>query len=724
VKYDPYLGNATNPSQFNIGGQRLSSAGAFSANDTSYYGLIVGVPDYSFSPSDPDTKEWMGLGIGLYIKGNETGIIRIPSTWGVFYNDIEMWKASGLISPVRKGETTYRASDLYEGSPALDSFDLRGKISGPNISGMLEGRAWKIKDQDWSVFAGVSVGSINGTNSTITARMGGVSKHEDGTVDGYFLGGLSLFRGYDLSGSLTGYRLGEKEYGAFSGGVRGYHNGTNYRLVFSGNETSAPLSFNFGVGVLPNAGFLTWNSTTSRFEPIGDLMSCGTKTGIQTRMTGYIGVLEDLWLANSTANARSFKSLGMAKLPTSYGDYFRLPIQSHVRHDDLVDPVDHCKNNIACQRPIDIETVESYGAGYLGSIIGVDYLNGTERKLQGLGYALYIKPNNETGVIKFEDMNGTIHTGLDMWEATGKVYAVSLGNAASDFGVTAPEPWKALYNGSGVISVNEYTGGYHTLYNDTAPFIGSGGFSMKTIALGNGTLGLWLGEANADSFSSTLTTPFQFESMYVAPDNSTVISTYFNNTSSSPFIAPTYGYFGTIASSEPITGILVGETIGQFDASKFTAQQMGVFIETRKLLSMLETQPDVLRNLKIPTVEVGRATFNGTNGGVNISLNDVIFLANQAGAKALIWATGNVSGTYTSEPTVGSPITLSSSTSGVSGSVDFTFKKWESNKWLAEIQGSGINLGSAPNDNLQIKGVGAGRYSGGTISGTAAGIVK
>jgi hypothetical protein len=344
--------------------------------------------------------------------------------------------------------------------------------------------------------------------------------------------------------------------------------------------------------------------------------------------------------------------------------------------------------------------------------------------LQGLGYALYIKPNNETGVIKFEDMNGTIHTGLDMWEATGKVYVVALGNAASDFGVTASEPWKALYNGSGVISVNEYTG-YHILYNDTAPFIGKGGFNMKAIALGNGTLGLWLGEASTDNFDSNLTTPLQFESMNVPLDDSTVIFTYFNNASSSPFIAPTYGYFGTIASSEPITGILVGETIGQFDASKFTAQQMGVFIETRKLLSMLNTESgvNVLKSLKIPTFEVGRATFSGGDSSVSISLNNVIFLANQSGAKALIWATGNVNGTYTSTPPVGSPISLSSSV----GSVDFTFKKWESNKWLAEIYGSGINLGSSPNDNLKVQGVGAGRYTGvtsGTISGTAAGIVK
>jgi hypothetical protein len=719
VKYDPHLGNATNPSQFNIGGQSLSSAGAFSANDTSYYGLIVGVPDYSFSPSDPNTKEWRGLGIGLYIKGNQTGIIRIYSS-GEFYNDIEMWTAGGSISAERKGETVYNASGLYDGGPALGSFDLRGKISGPDISGMLEGGAWKIKDQDWRVFAGVSVGSFSGNGSTITARMGGVSKHEgEESVDGYFLGGLSLSKGIGTLSSylFSGYRLGEKEYGSFSGEARGWYNGTNYRLVFIGDETRASLSFSFGVGVLPNAGFLTWNSTNSRFEPTGDLMSSGTKTGIQTRMTGYIGVLEDLWSANSTDNARGFISLGMAKLPASTGDYFRLPIQSHVGPDDLVDSVDHCKNNIACQRPISNETVEGYGAGYLGSIIGVDYLNGTERKLQGLGYAIYIKPNNETGVIKFEDMSGTIHTELDMWNATGKVYAVSLGDAASDFGVTEPEPWKALYNGSGVISVNEYNNGNHTLYLDNTDF-GSGGFNMKVIALGNGTLGLWLGEANADT--SSLTTPFQFESMYVAPDNSTVISTYFNNTSSSPFIAPTYGYFGTIASSEPITGILVGETIGKFDASKFTAQQMGVFIETRKLLSMLNSQPDVLKSLKIPTVQVGSATFSGGDSSVSISLNDVIFLANNIGAKALIWATGNVNGTYSSTPSIGSSITLTSSV----GSVDFTFKKWESNKWLAEIQGSGINLDSGPNNNLQIKGVGAGRYSDGNISGTAAGIVK
>jgi hypothetical protein len=136
--------------------------------------------------------------------------------------------------------------------------------------------------------------------------------------------------------------------------------------------------------------------------------------------------------------------------------------------------------------------------------------------------------------------------------------------------------------------------------------------------------------------------------------------------------------------------------------------------------SNLTSAQQALKDLNIPVVEVGRANFSGNSDYLSVTMNDVIFFANQAGQKAAMWATGSVSGTYSSTPMVGTAVTLS----GSAGSVDFTPRVWQDGKWLATISGSGINVGSAPNNSLTINGAGAGTYSSGSLSGTAAGTAK
>jgi len=152
-------------------------------------------------------------------------------------------------------------------------------------------------------------------------------------------------------------------------------------------------------------------------------------------------------------------------------------------------------------------------------------------------------------------------------------------------------------------------------------------------------------------------------------------------------------------------------------------------METNQLLNMLavESGKSKLQQLNIPVVEVGRANFSGNGNNLTVNMNDVIFLANQSGQKATMWATGSVSGSYTAAPTIGTAVTLNG-TSGFTGSVDFTPKVWDTgnNKWLSTVSGSGDLSGGSYTGTVIMKGAGAGtiNQSNSTFSGTAAGTAK
>jgi hypothetical protein len=135
-----------------------------------------------------------------------------------------------------------------------------------------------------------------------------------------------------------------------------------------------------------------------------------------------------------------------------------------------------------------------------------------------------------------------------------------------------------------------------------------------------------------------------------------------------------------------------------------------------------------LQALNIPCVEVGRANLSGSgaNGGtIDMTMNNVIFFAPNHGQRPQIWATGNVSGAYT-----GNPSFLSVPLSGNGLSVSFNIQQWNTNtnQWLSTIpNGTGSITGGGLNvQNLNFKGAGAGTINqgAGTFSGTAAGVAK
>ncbi len=79
-------------------------------------------------------------------------------------------------------------------------------------------------------------------------------------------------------------------------------------------------------------------------------------------------------------------------------------------------------------------------------------------------------------------------------------------------------------------------------------------------------------------------------------------------------------------------------------------------------------------------------------------------------------------GTYSSTPETGHTIDLS----GGDLNANFEVNKWDSNKWGANVSGSGTYSGSGTmnGSSIQMDGGAAGTYNGGSFTGTGAGVAR
>jgi hypothetical protein len=394
------------------------------------------------------------------------------------------------------------------------------------------------------------------------------------------------------------------------------------------------------------------------------------------------------------------------------------------------------------------------GGSYYGWVGGyqlpIDGTTGNGR-IDAAFYALYVDPDKNIGILRgvnpdtstrFIYSGGYWSMGLDGFTAKmGSDTNIVAANFGTNY-VTVTD------TGEGVSKLN----GSDKFYNDSlySSLKGAAGITLSNTRWRDANItgqnwGIWQMYL-AGGFDTAYTS--NYWTLELLPQTSEVSAgtaimnietwgTKWGPSDTNEMLAKHRGYFADI-SGTPKTGIYVGELKGTFNAATWQAVSTGAWISTDKLLSMacpngtcntsgtdLTPAQQALRNLNIPVVEVGRANFslsdNTNNPNItSLSMSNVIFLANQSGQKATMWATGNVSGNYSANPTLNQAVTLS----GSAGSVDFTPKAWSDNKWMATINGTGINLGSAPNNNLTVNGAGAGTYSGGNFSGTAAGTAK
>ncbi|NPU85432.1 MAG: hypothetical protein HPY65_13220 [Syntrophaceae bacterium] len=134
----------------------------------------------------------------------------------------------------------------------------------------------------------------------------------------------------------------------------------------------------------------------------------------------------------------------------------------------------------------------------------------------------------------------------------------------------------------------------------------------------------------------------------------------------------------------------------------------------------------------IPSIVVGTADLALANNASNpniiaLNMNSVTFLATQSGSAPQIWATKNISGSYSDTPLLGVGKSVSLSGSGLIA--DFTPVAWTGASWGATVSGSGLLSGGSYTGTITFKGGAAGAITpgvgtAGTISGTGAGVTS
>ncbi len=378
-------------------------------------------------------------------------------------------------------------------------------------------------------------------------------------------------------------------------------------------------------------------------------------------------------------------------------------------------------------------TATTYNGGaYYGFLGGVKMpaAEPSYDKVEGRFIALYIDPADSNGIsragILKGSLAGTAYPYMEIMDIDGTIYRTqmldnigitpaNLINNISKYSISSNGNTSFMFNG------NQMGDAHSRPYSYNAEISGINGLDWGV--WNANTTGSYSGITPSDNYSMSMT--------HNDVTRITGMETSGTQWSSNNITGATTGYWAdmnSLINSAPATGIMIGETFGTFDPndSSFKTVQMGTWVETTKLIAMTATDSGkaALQQMNIPAFEVGRVTLTGSgNGFTDLKMTDTIFLAPSTGARPTIWATGNVSGTYASNPALNSAINVS----GGGINADFAFKTWDAanNKWISTINSTGGN-NVVNGYNVQFTGAGAGtiNQTNKTISGTAAGVVK
>ncbi len=371
--------------------------------------------------------------------------------------------------------------------------------------------------------------------------------------------------------------------------------------------------------------------------------------------------------------------------------------------------------------------------GYFEGITGGIWKDGD---MKGAVLAIYVNTaNNTAGILTDYDVSGNYYENLEMWMAEGTLTPVEM-----------PE-------------------GYSTeeIIEDTIDITGDGSFADETViavmandgiskCIENQDWGIWgtmLGGTYIDTDSQDWT-------LHLIDDSPT--STHWVEVAGSITwpgegeIAETSGRAAGawVDLDDAITGVIGGETIGTFNPTEETWQAVaaGSWMETRKFLDMasveynsetgaytFNTTTDTLagtqallnNDLNIPCIEVGRTDLTGSNENMTVNMNDVTFFAYSTGASPKIWATGDVSGSYSANPVGSTAVLTGNGFNDVSAgqSVNFIVNSFGAvnGNWDASVNGAGTVSGYA----IDIDGAAAGTVVGEAndavgFTGTGAGV--
>lgn len=632
-----------------------------------------------------------------------------------------MWDALGTMTATDVAPTDISPEELNESSmcgerPCLDikTHELKGV---GDLKGVGEAESISLLNQKWGIWSALLQSSEAFTATPLTnwkATLGTTDYDDSGNPNSFAIIKLNGSDWADnrLQGTVDGTFLGLQELGTISGKVLGTYDDTTktWQAMALGVTKQDPLSFVSSIGF------------ASLFSPLNDVASD------EGSLSAIIGGVDSLW------GAVPARVLMM-------GAYSPASDKPHLWATEIA------SNNYK-------DTSKFYttydGGAYQGFIGGTERGNNAalDKNMDAKVYGIYVDPNGKTGILT-GDLTGNLVKGIGpdanhLFELDGTMNRTEL-SVESSIAVPAPDNFIANIVRDTILDTvtADFQFNGTAMGGSTGPAFGFNfGFNVETLSIGNAAnsagWGVWRSVLYG-SYSGITASDNWYWTMEHS-DAGRVFGTLTTGTkwSDGKLEGATVGFKSDLAKGT--TAIVIGETIGVFDPTTFTAVQMGAWMNTNKFLTLagkIGNSPnlDVLNNLKIPAVEVGRTTFSGsgsTSGGsIDVAMKDVIFFASATGAKPSLWATGDVGGTYFGNPG-GASANLASS-NGLT--VKFDVRSWDSvNKnWDANVKGGGIYTGSGAMNNTDfvMNGTASGKItsvpsgaSAGTFSGNGAGWVK
>jgi hypothetical protein len=440
-----------------------------------------------------------------------------------------------------------------------------------------------------------------------------------------------------------------------------------------------------------------------------------------------MGGLDDLWSASagSGADIRFIGEYDDEWYGEALPSVFSMGIKSYNPYDDTCTIWNQGNN--------------SQNGAYYGCMGGRTLGDNT---LEGGILALYLDGSGNMGFLK-GSFDGNLYSDGWMWDGTGEIYPLEIVQAT---GLDASD----LYpHEGGFIRINnpDYVYGYGESYGqffDGNSYVGSivcKDWDSKNVGLKTtGTLqidslcydqyfsvtsaiqgGTYAGAL--DQWRLPFSSSFDCETIKTggyllsSPD---AAGSWSNNLISGK------GVGAWVNLEDMVTGVCGADLKGTFNPVNATWQTAAMWagMDTRTFLNMAGTEvgKDKLAQLNIPCMEVGSTNLSGstTDGSLSVNMNNTKFFAYSNGAPPRIWATGDVIGTYTSDPTIGTNVSLTGTGGTCNIYADFGVQKWDTNNWAAGVNGSGTVGGHA----IYMTGSAAGQYTGGDFSGTGAGTAQ
>ncbi len=357
-----------------------------------------------------------------------------------------------------------------------------------------------------------------------------------------------------------------------------------------------------------------------------------------------------------------------------------------------------------------------------GAFFGYSAMLASGSYAKGAMYSLYIDPLGNAGVLT-GGLSGEVYIDIGMMKMEGTIFKAQV-KADADIPYTAVD----LLSSLSIDNFQSYIApSYPTISGPTADFTGSSNWGLSTSAIAGQDWGVWsLQGGGSYASSSPLSGDYTLDFLDVGFNSSTMIAGTYGTLSTAAGNIMEGGVLGYGARQDTASSwISAGEFIGTFSPVDYTWQsiQTGAWIETGRFISMTQTAEGqaALAALNIPYAEVGRANLTGTDGNLTVNMNDVVFFAYSSGLASKIWATNNISGSYSTDPAAGSS---SVALSGNGLSASFSVNQWSGGNWLSSVSASGTysGTGTLSGSSVNMSGAAAGAYSGGSFSGTGAGV--